>query len=271
MQSLNRHILIVDDEAVSRETIAKMLVALGYRVTEGEHGEDGLAKAQQLQANGDLPDLLMSDILMPRLDGVGLMRKLAECGIDIPAIAITGYGDKAMVIDLLRVGFLEYLDKPFSLDQLRETLDRVFEKNTASRLRNQAHPEAQPSQNVLLEGLEDLVRQVDGLVRETDAKTINALGLNFGEVIGMLREKSGLSRVDYASAVGIPPMHIAALESDSVSLPTIRDLGRLASFHGLSLSCLVFMAENWNPGLMPEEVEKRLREINLGMKGDISN
>ena len=63
---------------------------------------------------GDLPiDLLILDIQMPGVTGMELLDDLNRLRIEIPVFVITGYGDKAMVVELLRRGCREYLDKPF--------------------------------------------------------------------------------------------------------------------------------------------------------------
>lgn len=260
MLGSKQHILVVDDEASALDVVSRMLQSLDYRVTTAPGGPEAIAKVLELQAADDLPDLLMTDIVMPQIDGVALVQQLVDRGIELPTVAITGYGDKAMVADLLRQGFLEYLDKPFTLEQLQQILTAAFQKVERVRAREQERL-AHSQQQALLEGLEDLVRQVDDLVRETDAKESPLAEFDFAAVVRKLREASGLVRVQYAAAVGIPPVHLAALETDPSSIPTVRDIGRLARYHGVSVVCLVLMATGVGLDRDPDEVESALQKM----------
>jgi DNA-binding NtrC family response regulator len=121
-KSAAARILIVDDDSRERLTISTIVSALGY---SGETAEDG---EQALEKLGTLPfDVIVTDLMMPRLDGFGLLRQLLERGDLTPAIVLTGFGsiDKAISIvhDLRAFWFLE---KPAQSAALATLLERAI-------------------------------------------------------------------------------------------------------------------------------------------------
>ena len=124
-------ILIVDDEAPVREIAALILVEAGHTVRCANHGR----RALELIAE-DLPDLVLSDIMMPVLDGAELCRRLKarEETRSIPVILMSAAGP--MAAD--RAGADAFLDKPFDLDELEGLVARML----ARRATSQAEPPA---------------------------------------------------------------------------------------------------------------------------------
>lgn len=81
-----KKVLVVDDDKLLRTSLSQTLTAHGYQVAEAADGEEAFNKAQS-----DTPDVLITDIMMPKLDGVALLQKLrhTEWGKDLPAIVLT--------------------------------------------------------------------------------------------------------------------------------------------------------------------------------------
>lgn len=127
------HVLIAEDEKYARHTLGLALRMAGYQVTMAEDGQEALDKLLEL-ATGPAPvDVLITDIQMPRLDGLALMDRLRERGIAIPVVGITGFGDKELVVDLLRRGCREYLDKPFTPQDILSMVDKVMRQDQVVR------------------------------------------------------------------------------------------------------------------------------------------
>src|SRR5215213_4294380 len=103
------NILIVDDYADNRELLRLMLEGLGHRVCEAEDGHAGLEMAR-----AEIPDLILVDLSMPKLDGWGLLRELREDERTrhVPCVAVTASADGERESALTR-GFDAYLPKPF--------------------------------------------------------------------------------------------------------------------------------------------------------------
>lgn len=110
-------ILIVDDEPEMVRGLADNLRFEGYQAVTATNGEEGLALALR-----EAPDLILLDIMMPRLSGWDVCRELRHRGIDVPIIMLTARGQEADRVQGLELGADDYLSKPFSL---RELLARV--------------------------------------------------------------------------------------------------------------------------------------------------
>jgi len=108
-------LLLVDDEPGLRTAVQTYLEDEGFAVTTAVDGEDGWTKAQEL-----LPDLVISDVMMPRLDGYGLLRKLRadERLGGTPVIFLTAKGMTADRIEGFQAGCDDYIPKPFDPDEL---------------------------------------------------------------------------------------------------------------------------------------------------------
>jgi DNA-binding NarL/FixJ family response regulator len=108
-------LLLVDDEPGLRTAVQTYLEDEGFAVTTAVDGEDGWAKAQEL-----LPDLVISDVMMPRLDGYGLLQRLRadERLGGTPVIFLTAKGMTADRIEGFQAGADDYIPKPFDPDEL---------------------------------------------------------------------------------------------------------------------------------------------------------
>jgi len=116
-----KRILIVEDKATSRELLRNILEPRGYAVIEAVDGFDGLAKASE-----GLPDLILMDLHMPKLNGMEVLRKLRADPrfASTPVIAITASAMQGDRERALAAGFNGYLTKPVSLDTLRAEISR---------------------------------------------------------------------------------------------------------------------------------------------------
>lgn len=107
-----KKLLIVEDEADLREVI-QYFVRDHFDVTEASNGIEALEKLQH-----DLPDLILSDFNMPHLDGLEFLKILFERNIRIPVVWITGRGGPDLYKSAWSLGVYDFIEKPFSPDQL---------------------------------------------------------------------------------------------------------------------------------------------------------
>lgn len=114
-----KHILAVDDEALIRRLLELNLQRAGYRVTTAVDGEDALRKVQ-----ADRPDLVVLDIVMPRMDGFEVLRRLKEDPEtdSIPVIILSAKFHDADVFHGMKEGSEHFLNKPFSPVELLSTV-----------------------------------------------------------------------------------------------------------------------------------------------------
>ena len=118
-----KRILVADDKDSSRELIRIILERSGYVVDEAADGEEAIRRATE-----NVPDLILLDLQMPRLDGFGVLSALQkdERFRDKPVVALTAYamqGDREKALD---AGFTSYVTKPVNLVELRQHVDDLL-------------------------------------------------------------------------------------------------------------------------------------------------
>ncbi|WP_417310537.1 response regulator FixJ [Devosia sp.] len=111
---------IVDDEEAVRNSLAFLLSGAGFAVRVHESATAFLAIAADIQ-NG----CLITDLRMPDINGVELLRRLREDGTLLPAVVITGHGDVQMAVEAMKSGALDFIEKPFSDDVLIASISRA--------------------------------------------------------------------------------------------------------------------------------------------------
>jgi len=116
-------ILVVDDEAAMRDLLRIVLEKERHEVLTANDGVTGLS----LAASRDV-DLVISDIKMPGLDGVGLLAGLRQQGRTMPVIMITAYADSESAIQAMKQGAYDYLTKPFKMDEIKLVIRRALKE-----------------------------------------------------------------------------------------------------------------------------------------------
>jgi len=116
-------ILIVDDDAGLRNSLGMILGDAGYEVASARDGEDGLARAAKFS-----PDLILTDVRMPGMDGLGFLDSYQSGGGSAPVIVMTAYGGVELAIEAVRRGAADFLAKPFGAAELLLCLGKVVER-----------------------------------------------------------------------------------------------------------------------------------------------
>ncbi len=122
-----KHILIAEDEHHLRLVMCLLLRQAGYQVTIAEDGVEAFCKIVECSESNNPVHLVITDIIMPKIDGLELIDWLHAEKFDIPVIAISGYGNNRLLADLRCRGCIEYLDKPFILEEMLDRIDKVLE------------------------------------------------------------------------------------------------------------------------------------------------
>jgi len=125
-------VLVADDDDDMRALIARTLRDDGYEVTEARDGADLLA---QLEASLDdprrRPDIVVSDVIMPELSGLGVLEALRRAQQRLPVILMTVVSDETIHTVAKRLGAVGVLHKPFDIDDLRTAIVNAFIRDTA--------------------------------------------------------------------------------------------------------------------------------------------
>jgi signal transduction histidine kinase len=131
-----QRILIVEDAEATRQFLAnEVLIPQGYNVKMAPDAESGRSVAQDWQ-----PDLLISDHLLPGMNGLQLLEALKNDGLTMPFILMTAEGSESLAVQAMRLGVRDYLIKPFDIDYFLEAVERVLTESSASYSSDRAKP-----------------------------------------------------------------------------------------------------------------------------------
>jgi len=115
-------ILIVDDEAIIRESLRDWLSDVGYKVLTAENGLQALEIIKR-----EKPGVAFVDLVMPGMDGIELLKRAKEISPDIDVIIITAYGSIPTAINAMREGAYDYIEKPFCPERAEMLVDKLVE------------------------------------------------------------------------------------------------------------------------------------------------
>jgi len=196
------HILIVDDEAVTRTGLQRILSRAGYAVTEAPTAPEALDLLRQQRF-----DLVITDLQMPGMDGFELLQALKQRGAQLPVVMLTGHGTMETVVQALRHGVNDFLTKPYRPEELLQVVEREI-----ARYRKSLPPGATEALGIQLSAdqLDWLDRLLAELRAEINARSILLIEGN-GSVIaskGALQEinvgaLAALVAGDFAATAGI--------------------------------------------------------------------
>jgi DNA-binding NtrC family response regulator len=116
----NGTILVAEDEVTARLSLAELLSARDYRVVQAEDGSEVLSVLMHRAFDAGIVD-----IRMPGLDGLTLLKRAREAGIEVPVIVRTAHGDSSTVIEAMRLGAYDFISKLIDFGQLISQIDRA--------------------------------------------------------------------------------------------------------------------------------------------------
>ena len=122
-------ILIADDDSDIRAVLSKMVEPLGANLIEAEDGRQALTILKKQRV-----DVIICDLMMPRMSGMMLLHSLLEQGFHVPFILVTGYSDKDSAIQALRLGAFDYLEKPLHASDLQPVVVEALKLSAQQRI-----------------------------------------------------------------------------------------------------------------------------------------
>jgi putative nucleotidyltransferase with HDIG domain len=212
-------ILVVDDEEPIREIIDSMLTAAGYACRQAGSGMEALA----VLTSGEEFELMLSDLMMADLDGIGLLERTKERYPDMPVVMVTAVHDISVALAAIRNGAYDYLLKPFEREQLLNTVSRALENR---RLKVQNREYQTNLESLVKARTDQLQAALRDLERSYDI-TLQALGdaldLKDRETEGHSRRVTAFTMA-IARAMGIPNEQVATIARGSF----LHDIGKIA-------------------------------------------
>ncbi|EAJ9530014.1 response regulator transcription factor [Campylobacter jejuni] len=123
-------ILVVEDEVKARESMINILSERFSKVIGAQNGDEGLKKFKKFK-----PDLVITDIAMPIMDGLDMAREIKEISDDVPIVVLSAYSEKERLLHSIDIGIDKYLIKPVDIEELFKVLDYLIgEKIEANML-----------------------------------------------------------------------------------------------------------------------------------------
>jgi cyclic di-GMP phosphodiesterase len=213
------HILVVDDEEPIREIVSSMLRSAGYECTQASSGREVLA----IFGSGEEFELMLTDIMMPDMDGIALLERAKEQFPDMPVVLVTALHDISVALAAIRNGAYDYLLKPFEREQLLATSRRALE-NRRLKLQNrtyQVNLEALVAQRTaqLQKALGELERSYDITLEALG----DALDLKDAETEGHSKRVTAFT-IAIARAMDIPGDKIRVIARGAF----LHDIGKMA-------------------------------------------
>jgi two-component system, NtrC family, C4-dicarboxylate transport response regulator DctD len=123
MTTTNEKVFLVDDEKVVRLSLKRELQNKNYDVEDFDSAQDALASISE-----NWPGVLVSDVIMPKMNGLTLLEKVKEVDPEIPVILITGQGNISMAVQAIQNGAYDFLEKPFATETFIDAIKRAKEK-----------------------------------------------------------------------------------------------------------------------------------------------
>src|ERR1700747_1728891 len=212
-------ILVVDDEEPIREIVASMLGTAGYACKQAGSGMEALAVLN----SGEEFELMLSDLMMADLDGIGLLERTKEKYPDMPVVMVTAVHDISVALAAVRNGAFDYLLKPFEREQLLNAVGRALENR---RLKVENRRYQTDLESLVAARTDQLQKAMADLERSYDI-TLQALGdaldLKDAETEGHSRRVTAFT-IAIARAMGVPREQILIIARGAF----LHDIGKMA-------------------------------------------
>jgi len=124
-------IYVIDDDEAVRQSLEFLLKTAGMKVRAFDSAQSFLDVLPEIGAG-----CVVSDVRMPDITGIDLLHRLKEMGIEIPVIVITGHGDIALAVEAMKIGAVDFLEKPFDDDTLLDAVRASLTRNADTAQRN---------------------------------------------------------------------------------------------------------------------------------------
>ncbi len=191
-------VYVVDDDASVRAALEDLLASMGLEVRAFASTQAFLDHPRE-----DAPACLVLDVRMPGQSGLDFHRSMAELGLQLPVVFITGHGDIAMGVNAIKAGAIEFLTKPFRDQELLDAIHKGIALDRERRREGEALGELQARWHTLSVGEREVV---DGVVRGRLNKQI-AADLGVSEITVKVRRAQVMRKMEARTLVDLVRMY----------------------------------------------------------------
>ena len=196
-------IAIVDDDPSAREGLSSLLRSAGLKVETFASAQEFLARP-----SADAPSCLVLDLQLPGLSGLELQKRMAEAGLEIPIVFLTGHGNIPASVQAMKAGAVEFLTKPFDDEQLLQAIKEAVQRDRKSRQQHAAMRELRDRHESLTAREQEVMRLVvSGLLNKQIAGELNitefTVKIHRGRVMRKMHADSLADLVRMAGNLGI--------------------------------------------------------------------
>ena len=196
-------IAIVDDDLSAREGLSSLIRSAGMQVETFASAPEFLARPA-----GETPSCLVLDLQLPGLSGLDLQKQMADSGLEIPIVFLTGHGDIPASVKAMKAGAVEFLTKPFDEEELLRAIQEAIERDRRTRQQRAGIRELQDRYESLTAREQEVMRHVvSGLLNKQIAAELNitefTVKIHRGHVMRKMRADSVADLVRMADSLAI--------------------------------------------------------------------
>jgi len=196
-------VAIVDDDPSVRRSLQRLIRSAGWRAEPFASAQEFLASPRT-----DAPSCLLLDLQLPGLSGLDLQKQLAEVGLEIPIVFLTGHGDIPASVQAMKAGAVEFLTKPFDEQDLFRAIQEAIERDRRTRQRNADKRELRERYESLTTREQQVMQQVvSGMLNKQIAAELNitedTVKFHRGHIMRKMRADSLADLVRMAENLGI--------------------------------------------------------------------
>jgi len=203
MRQSNAVIAVVDDDPSVRQGLESLIRSAGWRVVTFASAQEFLARPYT-----EAPNCLILDLQLPGLSGLDLQKRMAELGLEIPIVFLTGHGSIPASVRAMKAGAVEFLTKPFDDEELLRAIQEAIERDRRNRQQHTEMHELQVRYESLTVREREVMQQVvSGLLNKQVAAELNitefTVKVHRGQVMRKMRADSLADLVRMAGKLGI--------------------------------------------------------------------
>jgi FixJ family two-component response regulator len=198
-------IAIVDDDPSAREGLQALIQSAGWRAETFASAQEFLARPR-----AEVPSCLLLDLQLPGPSGLDLQKRMAEVGLEIPIVFLTGHGNIPASVQAMKAGAVEFLTKPFDEEELLQAVQEAIERDRRTRQQQADLRELRDRHDSLTAREREVLQQVvSGLLNKQIAAELAitefTVKIHRGHVMRKMRADSLADLVRMAASLGIRP------------------------------------------------------------------